>query len=376
MKKITSISLLTALLLLSFGVSTQAQTALKDVFENDFMVGVALNKSQFSGEDKIALPIVKKHFNTVSPENVLKWENVQPRLGEYDFRAADKYVEFGEKHGMYIIGHALVWHHQIPKDVFEDGEGSPVSREVLLGRMRDHIFTVVGRYKGRIDAWDVVNEAVGDNGKMRDSPWRKIIGEDYIEKAFQYAHEADPDAELYYNDYWIEGETKRNLTLKLVKSLQDKKIPIHGVGTQGHFDLNFPTVKQQDDTIKAFAALGLKVMITEFDIDVLPRPKGSGGADISKDFEMQKKFDPFKNGLPDEMQKKLANRYAELFKVYLDNRKHIDRVTFWNVTDKESWLNNYPVRGRTNHPLLFDREGKTKSAFDAVIKIKQKYSKK
>lgn len=376
MKRIKCSILLVFVLLSSLVVSIQAQKSLKDTFKDDFMIGVALNKSQFYSEDKIALPIVKKHFNTISPENVLKWESVQPKLGEYDFRDADKYVEFGEKHGMFIIGHALVWHHQIPKEVFEDSKGNPVSREVLLGRMRDHIFTVVGRYKGRIDAWDVVNEAVGDDGKMRDSPWRKIIGEDYIEKAFEYAHEADPDAELYYNDYWIEGETKRNLTLKLVKNLIDKKIPIHGVGTQGHFNLEFPTVKEQNDTIKAFAALGMKVMITEFDIDVLPRPKGSGGAEISMTFEMQKEFDPYKKGLPDEMQKKLADRYAELFKVYLDNREHIDRVTFWNVTDKESWLNSYPVRGRTNHPLLFDREGKPKPAFDAVIEVGQKSSSK
>lgn len=370
MKKINFVTLL--VLLASFVISTQAQNTLKDAFKNDFLIGASLNKPQFYGKDKRILPIVKKQFNTISPENALKWESLHPKLGKYDFKDADKYVEFGEKNGMFIIGHALVWHNQTPKEVFEDDKGNPVSREVLLKRMRDHIQTVVGRYKGRIDAWDVVNEAVGDDGKMRETPWSKIIGDDYIEKAFEYAHEADPNAELYYNDYWIEGETKRKVTLKLVKRLLDKKVPIKGIGTQGHFNMTFPTIKEQDDTIKAFAALGLKVMISEFDIDVLPRPKGSDGAEISMTFEMQKEFDPYKKGLPNEMQKKLAERYAELFGVFLANREHITRITFWNVTDKESWLNNYPVRGRTNYPLLFDRTGKPKLALDYVLRTGSK----
>jgi endo-1,4-beta-xylanase len=355
-------------LLLSFTVSAQTQTVLKDFFKDDFMIGAALNKSQFYGEDKVALPIIKKHFNTISPENVLKWESVHPKLNEYNFEDADKYVEFGEKNEMFIIGHTLVWHNQTPKEVFEDKNGNPVSREVLLKRMREHIRTLVGRYKGRIDAWDVVNEAVEEDGTMRQTPWLNIIGEDYIAKAFEYAYEADPEAELYYNDYSIENEQKRKGALKLIKSLLDKKIPIKAIGLQGHNNLNFPTVKQQDETIRQFAELGIKVMITELDVSVLPDPEGFNGAEITLNFEMQERLNPYKKGLPGEIEEKLANRYAELFKVYHKHRRNITRITFWNVTDGDSWLNNFPVRGRTNYPLLFDRKGKSKLAFELITK--------
>jgi endo-1,4-beta-xylanase len=360
-------------LLFSLIISVQAQTTLKDAFKNDFLIGASLNRPQFYGKDKRILPIVKKQFNTISPENALKWESVHPTLGKYDFKDADKYVEFGEKNGMFIIGHALVWHNQIPKEVFEDEKGNPVSREVLLGRMREHIQKVVGRYKGRIKGWDVVNEAVADDGTMRQTPWLKIIGEDYIEKAFEYAHEADPKAELYYNDYSVELEAKRKGILKVIKNLVDKKVPITAVGLQGHNNLTFPTVKQQDDTIKQFAALGIKVMITELDVSVLPDPEGFSGAEVTLNFEMQEKLDPYKNGLPAEIQKAQENRYSELFKVFLNNRKHISRITFWNVTDGDSWLNNFPVRGRTNYPLLFDREGKSKPVLETLIKDRLKY---
>lgn len=344
------------------------QVKLKEVFKDDFMIGAALNKSQFYSEDKIALPIIKKHFNTISPENILKWESVHPKLDKYNFKDADKYVEFGEKHGMFIIGHTLIWHNQTPKAVFEDKEGKPVSRKILLKRMRKHIQKVVGRYKGRINAWDVVNEAIEEDGTMRQTPWLKIIGEDYVAKAFEYAHKADPQAELYYNDYSIENEQKRKGALKLIKSLLDKKIPIKAIGLQGHNNLKFPTVKQQDETIRQFSDLGVKVMITELDISVLPNPEGFNGAEVTLNFESQKKLDPYKNGLPNDMQLKLANRYAELFEVYRKHSKEITRVTFWNVTDGDSWLNNFPVRGRTNYPLLFDRKGKNKPAFDFIIR--------
>lgn len=369
MKKMKTALSVIFCLLLSFISTAQSQTTLKDTFKDDFMIGAALNTSQFSGKDKRALPIIKTQFNTISPENVLKWESVHPKLNKYNFKNADKYVEFGEKNRMFIIGHTLIWHNQTPKEVFEDEKGNPVSREVLLGRMREHIQKVVGRYKGRIKGWDVVNEAVNDDGTIRQTPWLKIIGDDYIEKAFEYAREADPNAELYYNDYSVELESKRKGILKLIKSLVDKKVPIKAVGLQGHNNLTFPTIKQQDDTIKAFAALGLKVMITELDVSVLPDPEGFSGAEVTLNFEAKEKLDPYKNGLPLEIQNAQEKRYLELFKVYMENREHISRVTFWNVTDKESWLNNFPVRGRTNYPLLFDREGKAKPALERVLQI-------
>jgi endo-1,4-beta-xylanase len=237
--------------------------------------------------------------------------------------------------------------------------------------MRDHIHTVVGRYKGRIKGWDVVNEALNEDGTLRQTPWLKIIGEDYLIKAFQFAHEADPQAQLYYNDYSLENEPKRNGAIQLIKKLQAAGVPIYGVGLQGHDKLDWPTVEQQDATIKAFAALGIKVCITELDIDVLPRANRNQTADVNATAQMQTNLNPYANGLPDSVQQALARRYAELFRVFLKHRDVIDRVTFWGVTDGDSWLNDWPVRGRTSYPLLFDRAGQPKPAFDAVIATKK-----
>jgi len=242
--------------------------ALKDAFKSDFLIGAALNRRQFSEEDERALPIIKTHFNTITPENQLKWQLVHPSPDRYDFDGADRYVAFGEKYGMVVIGHALVWHNQTPSWVFQDSNGNPADRNTLLGRMRDHIHTVVGRYKGRIKGWDVVNEAVNADGTMRETKWLKIIGDDYIEKAFQFAHEADPQAELYYNDFDVEKERKRDGILRLIKKLKAAGVPIYGVGLQGHNNLTFPSVQEQEDTITAFARLGVKVNITELDINV------------------------------------------------------------------------------------------------------------
>lgn len=351
-----------------------AQTSLKEAFKDYFLIGAAMNQPQIFEKDSVGADIIKTQFNTISPENILKWEAVHPKFGKYDFKAADAYVKFGEKHKMFIVGHTLVWHNQTPDWVFKDEQGNPVNRDELLKRMREHIKTVVGRYKGRIKGWDVVNEALNDDGTMRQSLWLKIIGEDFIEKAFEYAHEADRSAELYYNDYSLELPAKRQGAIALIKKLQAKGIPITAVGSQGHNNLTFPTLEEQEKTITEFAALGLKVHITELDISVLPDPEGFSGAEIKLDFEMKEKLNPYKTALPKDIEAKQAKRYAELFEVFLKHHKNISRVTFWNVTDKESWLNNFPVRGRTNYPLLFDRNGKQKLAFDSVIKTAKVFS--
>ena len=342
--------------------------SLKDAFKDSFLVGAALNADQFSGSDRRGEAIVTAQFNSITPENVLKWELVHPKPDAYDFDAPDRYVAFGEKHQMFIIGHTLIWHSQTPRWVFQDEQGNQVDRETLLKRMRDHIQTVVGRYKGRIKAWDVVNEALNEDGTMRQSAWMKIIGADYLEKAFQYAHAADPQAQLYYNDYSLENEAKRNGAVELIKKLQAAGVPVYGIGLQGHDKMDWPTVEQQDKTISAFASLGIKVSITELDIDVLPRPAPGNSADISQDFELRARLNPYPQGLPGPVQEALAKRYAELFTVFQKHREEIDRVTFWGVTDGDSWLNDWPVRGRTSYPLLFDRAGQTKPAFNAVIK--------
>jgi len=357
----------TAFLIVVSALNTTAQVTLKEVFREHFLVGAALNQGQFSEQDARSAAIVKTQFNTISPENILKWESVHPQPGKFEFDAPDRYVQFGEKNKMFIIGHTLVWHNQTPKWVFEDEKGNPVSREVLLERLREHITAVVGRYKGRIKGWDVVNEAINDDGTMRQTQWYKIIGDDYIAKAFEFAHDADPKAELYYNDYSLENDAKRKGVIALVKKLQAAKIPVHAVGSQEHDKMDWPTVDQLDNTISELAALGVRVNITELDIDVLPSASDYRGADVTANFELNEKLNPYAKGLPDQMQQQLAKRYAELFKVFLKHQKSIDRVTFWCVTDGDSWLNGWPVKGRTSYPLLFGRDGKPKPAFNAVI---------
>jgi endo-1,4-beta-xylanase len=343
--------------------------SLKDAYEDAFMIGTALNHAQIFGHDHRGLDLIKKHFNSATPENVTKWALIHPRPGEYDFEAADRFVEFGEKNGMFMVGHTLVWHSQTPRWVFEKEDGTPATREMLLERLRDHIHTVVGRYKGRIQAWDVVNEALEEDGSLRESPWYRIIGEDYLVKAFEYAREADPDAELYYNDYSLENQPKRDGAVRLIRQLREQDVPVTGIGTQGHFMMDWPSIDDIDKTIAAFAELGVDVMITEMDIDVLPAAFDYQGADISVRAELQEHLNPYPDGLPDEVQQELTRWYREIFEVFLKHRDAISRVTLWGVTDADSWKNDWPVRGRTNYPLLFDREGKPKPAFFEVIAL-------
>ena len=352
----------------------QQQPSLKDAYKSCFLVGAALNAGVFTGKNARDAEIVKAQFNAITPENVLKWERVHPEPGRYAFDLPDQYVAFGEKNHMFIVGHTLVWHQQTPKWVFEDAKGHPLTREALLKRMHDHIATVVGRYKGRINGWDVVNEALDDDGALRQTPWLKIIGEDYIAKAFEFAHEADPKAELYYNDYSLPNKAKLAGAIKLIKKLKAEGVPITGVGFQGHYKMDWPSAEDVDAAIADIAKLGVKVMITELDIDVLPPAMQYRGADISANVELQPRLNPYVNGLPDSVQQKLAERYADLFAVFLKHRGALARVTFWGVTNATSWLNNWPVKGRTSYPLLFGRDGRPVPAFDAVIKVARRAS--
>ena len=356
-------------LALGAAATAPAQMTLKDAFRGAFRVGAALNEAQFTGRDARAAALVAAQFNTISPENVLKWERVHPRPGAYDFDLPDRYVDFGEQNHMFIVGHTLVWHSQTPRWVFEDGQGHPVDRATLLERMHEHIRTVVGRYKGRIGGWDVVNEALNDDGTLRQSPWLKIIGEDYLVKAFEFAHEADPQAELYYNDYSIENDAKRNGVVDLIRKLQAAGVLVEAIGVQGHDKMDWPSVELEDAAITTFARLGVKVNISELDIDVLPRATAQTSADVAITANSQASLNPYPNGLPDAVQQALAQRYADLFGVFLKHRGEIGRVTFWGVAVGDSWLNNWPVRGRTSYPLLFDRQDRPKPAFDAVIRL-------
>ncbi len=340
---------------------------LRTAFEGVFLVGAALNPAQVSGRDTVGAAIVAAQFNSITPENVLKWASVHPGPGTYDFAAPDRYVAFGERYGMFIVGHTLVWHNQTPRWVFQDSSGNPVSRDTLLERLRDHIHTVVGRYRGRIRGWDVVNEALNEDGTLRRTPWLAILGDDYLASAYRFAREADPDAELYYNDYSLENAPKRRGAVQLVKRLRDQGVTITAVGLQGHNRMDWPSAAQEDSTIDAFAGAGFRVMITELDVDVLPRATRAPGADLADTTASRSALNPFVNALPDSLQRALARRYAELFGSYLRHRGTVARVTFWGVTDRDSWLNNWPVRGRTNYPLLFDRDGRPKPAFAAVV---------
>jgi endo-1,4-beta-xylanase len=361
--------LLISVAVMALATRAQAPVTLKDTYARAFAIGAAVSSAQFTGQDSRGAALVKAHFNSITPENAVKWANIHPRLDTYAFDLPDKYVAFGEENHMFVVGHCLVWHNQIPGDVFRDHQGNLATRKVLLKRMRNHIHTVVTRYKGRIGSWDVVNEALNDDGTLRQTLWLKIIGEDYIEKAFRYAHEADPKAELTYNDYSLENEPKRNGAIALIKNLKQKGVPITSVGLQGHDSLTWPSIEQQDATIAAFGNLGLKVVISELDIDVLPSATAQGSADITTNVKQDPKLNPYASGLADSVQQALAKRYAELFAVFLKHRDVVTRVTLWGVSDGDSWKNDWPVKGRANYPLLFDRDGKPKPAFDAVMRV-------
>jgi endo-1,4-beta-xylanase len=344
------------------------QPALKDVFKKNFLIGAALNSNLVYGKDPQAAGIVEKHFNTITAENAMKWEPIHPEPNKYVFDAADRFVDFGLKNNMFIIGHTLVWQNQTPDWAFVDSANKLLSRDAMLARMRDHISTIVGRYKGKVKGWDVVNEALTDEGALGKTKWLETIGEDFIAKAFEYAHAADPNAELYYNDYSLDKPAKRDAACRLVKDLQSKGLRIDGVGIQGHWGMNYPTREDLDAFIDSIGALGVKVMVTELDIDILPKSFEYMGADVNVRADLQKELNPYVDGLPDDVQKKLADRYSELFTQLLTHKDVVSRVTFWGVYDKTSWLNNWPVRGRTSYPLLFDRNYQPKAAFFAVIK--------
>lgn len=332
----------------AFAAKYTAIPALKDVIKDDFYIGVALNLDQILGNEPNATALVEKHFNSITPENILKWEEVHPEPNRYNFQPADRYVALGEKYRMHIVGHTLVWHLQTPDWVFQDGSGKLLDRESLLGRMKEHIFTVMRRYKGRIHGWDVVNEAVDADGRLRKSKWLEIIGEDYSQKAFEYAREADPDAQLYYNDYDSEIVPKCEGIVRLVENLQSKGVRLDGIGIQGHWFLDYPRIEEIETSIVALSKLGVKLMITEMDVSALPYyPIDAKVVDITSfDAAEREKRNPYPDALPESVQQKLASRYAELFALLHKHRDKFSRVTFWGVHDGQSWRSYIPIRGR------------------------------
>ncbi|KAF1720285.1 endo-1,4-beta-xylanase [Pseudoxanthomonas wuyuanensis] len=367
---------------LALGASAAAEPpgapdSLKEAYAEAFLLGVAVNDDIVSGKDARSQALVPIHFNAVTAENVMKAEVLHPQPGVWDFGAADAFVAFGEKHGMFIIGHTLVWHNQTPEWFFQDDAGKPNTPARQLDRMRAYIATVAGRYTGRVHAWDVVNEIIGEDGEYRDTIWTRTVGDGdaVVRAAFEAAARHAPDAELYYNDFNAWRPQKRDGIVRMVKMLQKAGIRIDGIGIQGHWGLNYPRTEHIEAAIDAYAALGLKVMITELDVDVLPLTKqgqiiGTGMAHPQFQLEEFKRFlDPYPDGLPAEMERQLSERYAELFGIFHRKRDAISRVSLWGVHDGMSWKNDYPIPHRTNYPLLFDRDGQPKPALDAVLAV-------
>ena len=412
-------AVLLAAVMLAIGSSSRpadVPVTLKDAFKEDFLIGTAVNRSMVTGgaafrrspEQKGKdIALLKEQFNQISPENDLKWQMLHPREGKdgYEFGSADAFVNFGLSNKMYLVGHTLVWHSQTPNWVFAGTNPPPASatnsapvaaqntnapgtnrfgrarfgagfggfgryngprasHEELLQRMREHIQTVVGRYKGKIKVWDVVNEALADGpgtNLLRSSLWLEIIGPDFITKAFEYAHEADPNAILRYNDYGLENPAKRKKLATLIKSLQAQKVPVHAIGSQAHVNvsMNFDTM---DQALTEIETLGLPIHITELDVNSAQAGQRGFGADIANNAGSTQ------GGLVSDADKKLADAYAGIFRAFVKHRDSVKMVTFWGVNDANSWRAN-------GKPLLFDGNSQPKPAFDAVIRAASGQSK-
>ena len=358
-------------------VSLPAAPNLKTAFANAFKIGVATNAQIDAGQDLDTRRIVIEQFNTITAENELKAGPLCPEPGVYDFTAADQFVAFGETYDMFRVGHTLVWHNQTPDWFFTDEDGEPNSPAEQLEVMRAHIAKVAGRYVGRIHAWDVVNEVIADDGSYRPTTWVEGVGggDELVKHAFKYAEQYAPDTELYYNDFNAWRPAKRDGIVRMVKMLQREGIRIDGVGIQGHWGLNFPSNEYITAAIDAFAALGIKVMITELDLDVLPLTRegqiiGQGMMHPQFQLEEFKSYlDPYPAGLPPTVEAQFTERYVELFRLFYDRRDKIDRVTLWGVHDNNSWKNGYPIPNRTNYPLLWDRAKQPKPVVTELLQI-------
>lgn len=334
---------------------------LKNDYKNFFPIGVAVNIRSLKSADT---NLILREFNSITPENDMKIGPIHPAENEYNWKAADSIVAFARRHGLRVRGHNLVWHYasQTPQWIFKDENGNPASKELVLQRLKDHINTVVSRYKGAVYAWDVANEVISDKpGEyLRQSEWYKICGEDYIFKAFQYAHEADPQALLFYNDYNEINPEKREKIYRLVKSLKEAGVPIHGLGLQAHWSLHEPTEPQLDSTLHRFSDLGVTVQITEMDISMYPKEHTARERKPSDEDTL---YTP-------QREQAQTEQYAMCFRLFRHYKNLISGVTFWNLSDRYSWLDNFPVRNRKDYPLLFDKNGQPKKAYWQVANMR------
>lgn len=333
-----------------------------------FRMGVAVSNEALDTGDARQLDLIRHEFNSVTGENAMKWGVIRPDGRNWQWQRADRLADFAARNDMALVGHTFVWHSQIPASVFTDDSGAALGRTALLGRMQEHIETLAGRYRGRVWAWDVVNEAIDEDKGWRRSRWHDIIGDDFMEHAFRFARTADPKARLLYNDYNMHNPGKRTFLVDVLRGYLDRGVPITGIGMQSHVGLDYPDLEEWERSIATYAGMGLKVHITELDVDVLPRA-GSTQADVANRAAYAAELNPWPQGLPEAMQEKLADRYEALFRILLRYRSSVERVTFWGLHDGISWKNDFPVRGRTNYPLLFDRALRPKPAYDRLVRL-------
>ena len=342
----------------------QKEPTLKEAFKSNFLIGSAVNDNLVSKKDSLGEQIVLTEYNTITPENSMKWMYMEPEQGKFEFETADKYIDFSTKNDIAFIGHNLVWHSQLAGWV-EKIE----SKEELSASLKNHVQTVAARYSGKIHGWDVVNEALNEDGTLRNSLFLKQLGPEYLINSFKWAQEADPKAELYYNDYNMTRQEKRAGAIKLVKDIQASGARIDGIGMQAHWGLEDPTLEEIETSILEYSDLGIQVMITEFDITVLPNPWDLEGAEVSQNFEGSEHMNPYTKELPDSVNTQLAQRYKDIFSLFKKHSDKISRVTFWGINDGVSWLNSWPIEDRTNYPLLFDREYNRKPAYYSVLEV-------
>ena len=361
----------------SLSVNAAQDQALKNTFADSFKMGVAVNQDIVTGKNAAAQSIIAKQFNTVTLENAMKAEVIYPQQGKVDFSGADAFIDFAKQNNMFTVAHTLVWHNQTPDWFFTNSKNEPNTPAGQLEQMRKHIELVAGRYKNKVDAWDVVNEVIADDGSYRPTVWVNRVGDGdtMVKAAFKYAQQYSPNTELYYNDFNAWRPEKRDGIIRMIKMLQKEGIRIDGIGIQAHWGLNFPKMQYIEQAIDAYAALGIKVMITELDIDVLPLTKEGQitGTDMMKpQFQLEEfetYLDPYKNGLPSDVEAQLNARYKALFELFYAKRDKIDRVTFWGLHDGMSWKNDYPIPNRTNYPLLWDRNLNPKPVIKTIADV-------
>ena len=343
------------------------KASLKQVFNSKFKIGVALNKNQIRQRQQKENELIKREFSSLTAENVMKWEEIHPKKDRYNFKTPDLLVSLSQDNNQDLIGHTLVWHNQIPRWVTREGNGSLLDKNSLFRNITDHISAVAGRYKGKIRGWDVVNEAILDDGSYRENDFYNISGEEYIFKSFEIANRIDPEAELYYNDFSMYKTEKCNAAVLLANKIRERGLRIDGIGLQAHWGLDYPSIDEIEKSILTIHEAGYRVHFTELDIDVLPNLWEIEGADLSDNFKSNDQLNPYKSSLPDSISNLLSNRYSEIFKLFSKHSDKIDRVTFWGLSDGHSWKNDWPAKGRTNYPLLFNRENNPKQAYSDII---------